>query len=371
MTRDHRWANDGRDRPRPTTRTWVAVIAACTALAMTAAPVAAEGRTGRGRAHGSLGPRVTELATFGSELGSGSTIGPDGALYVTDGNAGSVLRIDPNTGDVSTFAEGLPPQVLGIGGATDVVFLGRTAYVLVTMVGGDLVLPDEVVHFGDATNGIYRLEPDGTFTVVADIGAWSVANLPNTSYFITTGVHYALQASRGAFLVVDAHHNRVLRVTRGGEISPVAVFGNVAPTGLDVSGDKLYLAHAGPIPHVGEDAKVVAVRLRSGAATELASGEGEIGLAVDVELGPHGTLYALLQGDWDLPVTPENEGAPASPDTGALMRVERDGSFTTVVGGLDRPTSLELVGDTAFVVTLTGKVMRIDNFSHRPLRHRR
>ena len=37
--------------------------------------------------------------------------------------------------------------------------------------------------------------------------------------------------------------------------------------------------------------------------------------------------------------------------------------FTTIVGGLDRPTSLEFIDNTAFVVTLTGKVMRIDNIS--------
>jgi hypothetical protein len=46
--------------------------------------------------------------------------------------------------------------------------------------------------------------------------------------------------------------------------------------------------------------------------------------------------------------------------------VERDGTFASVVEGLDRPTSLEFIGDTAFVVTLTGKVIRIDGVSRRP-----
>ena len=55
-----------------------------------------------------------------------------------------------------------------------------------------------------------------------------------------------------------------------------------------------------------------------------------------------------------------------SPDTGALVEVEKDGTFTTVVGGLDRPTSLEIIGNTAFVTTLTGKVIRIDNVSRPP-----
>jgi hypothetical protein len=45
--------------------------------------------------------------------------------------------------------------------------------------------------------------------------------------------------------------------------------------------------------------------------------------------------------------------------------VQDDGSFASVVEGLDRPTSLELSGNTAFVVTLTGKVMRIDGVACR------
>jgi hypothetical protein len=34
-----------------------------------------------------------------------------------------------------------------------------------------------------------------------------------------------------------------------------------------------------------------------------------------------------------------------------------------VVDGLDRPTSVEFIRDTAFVITLTGKVIRTDNVS--------
>src|SRR3954451_13292366 len=85
------------------------------------------------------GAKLRPFSTFGSGLGSGSTIGPDGALYVTDGNAGSVMRINRVTGQVTTYAAGLPTKVLGIGGAMDVAFIGRTAYVLVTMVSGEIV----------------------------------------------------------------------------------------------------------------------------------------------------------------------------------------------------------------------------------------
>jgi hypothetical protein len=38
----------------------------------------------------------------------------------------------------------------------------------------------------------------------------------------------------------------------------------------------------------------------------------------------------------------------------------------TIVGGLDRPTSVEIIKNTAYVVTLTGEVWKIDNISAPP-----
>ena len=51
------------------------------------------------------------LLVSGLEGGSGSTIGPGGALYVTESAAGRISRIDPQTGAVTTFASGLPPAI--------------------------------------------------------------------------------------------------------------------------------------------------------------------------------------------------------------------------------------------------------------------
>jgi hypothetical protein len=244
--------------------------------------------------------------------------------------------------------------------------VGRTAYVLVTMVGGDLLLPGGPTHFGDAVDGIYRLERDGSFTVVADIGAWTAAHPPrNTDFFISTGVQYALQPSRGGFVVTDGHHNRVLFVDRNGNVSALRNFTDVVPTGLETAGGTVFVAEAGPVPHHPSDAKVVALNPPSQKVREVASGTGAQGpgLTVDVEFGPHHQLYAVLQGVWDLPNDPANAGSPASANTGVLVRVDRDGSFSPVVGGLDRPTSLEIVDDTAYVVGLGGTVTRIDHLS--------
>src|SRR4029453_13434535 len=68
------------------------------------------------------GPTATQLVT-GLEGAMGSTIGPDGALYVPEGAAGRVSRVDPRTGEKTTFASSLPPAIIGIGGAIDVAFI--------------------------------------------------------------------------------------------------------------------------------------------------------------------------------------------------------------------------------------------------------
>jgi hypothetical protein len=118
-------------------------------------------------------PTVTMLVD-GLAGGSGSTIGPKGDIYVTEGLAGRISRVDPRSGEVSTFAAGLPPilTAVGIGGAMDLTFIGNTAYALVTLVGADLGGTDVV--------GIYRMDGPDSFSVVADIGAFSLANPPAT-----------------------------------------------------------------------------------------------------------------------------------------------------------------------------------------------
>jgi hypothetical protein len=282
----------------------------------------------------------------GLQGGSGSTIGPDGALYVTENAAGRITRVDPRTGATTTYASGLPRLIpaVGFGGPVDVVFVGRSAYVLVTLVGPDVGGSDVV--------GIYRVDGPNSFSVVADIGAFSIANPPATDFFVPSGVQYALQAYRGGFLVTDGHHNRVLGVTRDGQVSVLRAFGNIVPTGLEVRGGTIYLAEAGPVPHLPEDGQVVAFRPRSTTVRDVAAGSP---LLVDVEFGRGHRLYALSQGVG----SGGPEGSPALPNTGALVRANRDGSFTVVIDRLNQPTSLEFIKNTAYVVTLGGEIWKI------------
>ena len=298
------------------------------------------------------GPSDPVLLVSGLQGGSGSAIGPGGALYVTESLAGRVSRVDPDTGEVTTFASGLPPSIVDTGGAMDIAFIGKTAYVLVTLVGPDVG--------GNSVVGIYRVDGPNSFTVIANIGQFALANPPIPAFFVPTGVQYAIETYRGGFLVTDGHHNRVLRVTLDGEVSELIAFGNIVPTGLAVHGNTVYMAQAGPVPHLPQDGKVVSFAARSQVATDVASGAP---LLVDVEFGRGRQLYALSQGDF--PVG-NPEGSPAAPDTGALVQVDSGGGLTVITDGLDRPTSLEFIGNTAYVVTLGGEIWKIDSVSGPP-----
>ena len=296
---------------------------------------------------------TSSLLASGLVGAAGSTIGPGGALFVAEGIAGRISRVDPRTGAVTTFASGLPTRRPGFdfGGPVDIAFVGSTAYVLVTLVGPDVGGNDIV--------GIYRVDGPHQFTVIADIGAFSEQNPPDTDFFVPSGAQYALEYYRGGFLVTDGHLNRVLSVTRDGAISEVIAFDNIVPTGLAVTGNTVYMAEAGPVPHLPAAGKVVTFETKSPAATTVASGAP---LVVDVEFGRGRQLYALSQGDY----SGGPAGSPALHNTGSLVRVNGDGTFTSVMDGLDQPVSVQFIGNTAYVVTLTGEILKIDGVGGPP-----
>ncbi len=255
--------------------------------------------------HQPPGPQPVERALLASGLMGtiGSTIGPDGALYVAEGALGRITRIDRSSGKATTFATALPAAVpgVGIGGPMDVAFVGTTAY---------------------------------------------------------DGLQFALQPIGDGFLVSDGHLNRILRVSKdGSEITVLKQFNDVVPTGLTKSDGTVYLAELGPSPNTPVTGKVVSFKLFDkdplAPAHEVAAG---ISMIIGAAFGPHGKLYALSQGIAPAGIQP---GQPASPNTGRLLRVNYDGSFTILADTLDRPTSLNFVCDTAYIVTLTGEVWKV------------
>jgi hypothetical protein len=311
-------------------------------VVITLAPITIDARSGprSGRGH----RPTAELFVSGLQGASGSTIGPDGALYVTEGAIGVISRVDLRTGIKTTFASGLPNSIVGIGGVIDVAFIGKKAYALVTLVGPDVL--------GNSDVGIYRVNGPN-HQLVANIGEFSINNPPKMMVEVPSGLQFAMEVYRGGFLVTDGHHNRVLHATLDGDVREVIAFDNIVPTGLEVFGGAVLMGQAGPVPHLPDDGKIVAFLPKFPFTAEIASGAR---LLVDVEFGRHLKLYGLSQGEFPIGEDPAH---PALPNTGALMRVNTNGGFDIVVDRLNLPTSMEFVGDTAYIVSLAGEVWRI------------
>ncbi|MDF2990666.1 MAG: exported protein of unknown function [Microbacterium sp.] len=322
---------------------WIAAILTGAMLPAVIAPAAA---FAGGDHHGGDpdGP-VAELLASGLQGPIGSTIGPDGALYVAERAAGAILRVDTETGETSTYASGFPTTEPG--GPFDVTFVDGTAYALVTLVGPDVG--------GTGVGGIYRIDDETTHTLVADLQTWSTDHPPeNTDFFVPSGLQYAFTPARGGFLVTDGHHNRLLYASMDGEVTQVAQFGNVVPTGLEAEHRRVYIAEAGPVPHDPSTGQVVALDRRDEQPRVIASGYS---LVIDVQ-STGCRLYALSQGDSPGVVEP---GSPALPDSGDLLRVNRDGTFTALIEDLNLPTSLSFDRDTGYIVSLAGDVWRVDD----------
>jgi hypothetical protein len=120
------------------------------------------------------------------------------------------------------------------------------------------------------------------------------------------------------------------------------------------------MAEAGPAPHLPETGRIVSFGPRSAVVTEVASGSR---LLVDTEFGRGRTLFGLSQGEFQ---AGNPEGSPALPDTGALVRVNRDGTFTVVQDGLNLPVSMEVIQNDAYVISLAGGILRIDDIAEAP-----
>jgi hypothetical protein len=316
-------------------------------------------------------PSAGSLLASGLQGTQGATIGPDGALYVTlsgtggdievtppddfpadepvptFGLTGSVARIDPATGAVTTVGEGLPSigSEEGAGGATDVAFNGNTMYVLTT---GDA----DAFGQEDWPNGIYRVDGDDV-DLVADISEFNRENPVDFPDASPGGNPFALDIRGNEFFVTDGNYNRILRITSGGSISILAEFDNVVPTGLEAgTGGPVLMTQFGSFPHSASNSSLVSIAVPSGATTNVAGGFAQL---IDVENGPDDTTYALQFGSTD--TSPEGD-----PFSGKILRLE-GATLTPLVTGFMLPTSLDFSGDTAYVTTLLGEVWQIEDFS--------
>ena len=203
----------------------------------------------------------------------------------------------------------------------------------------------------DQPAGLYRINADGTFAVVADLSAWmranSVAEPPPGDDDPDGEVWHLLPtADESAFWVVESNQGQVLQITPAGEVTRVADLsaGHPVPTGIAPAPDGgVYVGNLTAFPFLDEAAKVVHVA-PDGTVTDHWTG---LTAVVALAVGPDDALYALemVTGSID-------EDPFILPDTGRIVRQTGPDTLEVVAEGLNFPIGMDFGSDGALYLSL-------------------
>jgi hypothetical protein len=352
---------------------------------------------GKGKKHGT--PSMSVFAT-GFNNPRGLTFGPGRNLYVAEGGLGGThsSASDPcpqvsgaaapyfgSTNDpvlggriskvsaggtVSTVVSGLPSSqtspAIGslVSGVSSVAFLGHKLYGLLAGAGCSHGVPT-------VPNGVFRVNSDGTWTMIADLSAYLAthpAAVPDDDDFEPDGTWYSMTSLGRALYPMDSNHGELARVTPSGTVSRVldisSKVGHVVPTAIIPVGSDhakrhgkghhgrgwshngghpaFYIGNLGVFgPPDGTVPNEIIWKLTGKKLRVHATGlEQVLGLA-----RMRGNLYALQSS-----TTP---GGP-TPGTGSIVRVGKHGQLTTIVSGLVFPTGMTAGPDGALYVSEQG-----------------
>ena len=357
------------------------------------------------RPHAVLGPGDATVVMKELNNPRGLTFGPDGALFVAEagrggsgpcfqsgmvvcyGPSGAIGRLADGVQD--TVVSGLPSYANTNGraeGPNSISFFEMGgAYVTI-----GLELDPNIRTQAPELAGLARLVrvlptalvprparvpttlPQWEF--VADLGNYEIAVNPDCGRIDSNP--FGVLAVPGGVIAVDAGANALIRMGASGHLStfaalpsryseptgpacpalpadyPTTLPRETVPTSVAVGPDgAYYVGHLAGFPVVIGGANVY--RIEAGSAPEvfLTGFTFVIGLAFDAT----GTLYVLQHVD--------GAGMTA---TGSLVRVATDGTRTTLIAGLTRPTGLALGPDGRIYISHRGtsvgggEVLRID-----------
>ena len=264
---------------------------------------------------------------------------------------GRISRIAAD-GRQNVVVDGLP-VIAGMFGFTEgpasVAFLGEDLYVLIVAEDIDTNPPVAQDPF---PSGVYKVEKNGSGTLVANLYAFNRANPPSVippdwGY----GEMYDMIAAGGKLYVSDGNASVVFevdpaapvanRVRRLADLSPLDGTHPVL-TGLALGPDNnLYVTNLTKAPYPPGGAKVWRITM-GGQITEVASG---FTLGVGLAVAPDGTFYvsefARIAADQTPPIVPG----------GRLMRARPAAQPTTVFENLFYPTVIRWGPDGMLYVT--------------------
>ncbi|MES2649835.1 MAG: ScyD/ScyE family protein [Bacteroidota bacterium] len=300
----------------------------------------------------------------------GLEFGPDGYLYVAEAGVGGLMStigqcqqvafpVGPYMGSVTgagvskispsgmrtVVTNQLPTsnanEIIGgdVQGVSDVAFVGNTLYALEAGAGcshGVASVP----------NGIFRMNSDGSWTMIADLSAFYKANPvanPAESDFEPDGVPYSMVNVRGDFYVVEPNHGALDKVTTSGEIERVvdisATEGHIVPTTIAYHGN-FFVGNLGLFPIQEGSSKIMKIT-PSGEIKDWVTGLTTVlGLVMDGN-----TMYVLEM----------TVGAPfPTPGLGRILRIDPNGTKTVIASGLNLPTAMTMGPDGNLYVSNWG-----------------
>lgn len=309
-----------------------------------------------------------EVVAEGLNGPMGVLVEDDGTIWVVDsGTGGDEVRemFTPQTGEVGEVRFGETARVVRVtDDGQEVVAtlpsmqagMETTGGARLAMVGDRVFVTSGVwVEFGgpEAMEGMGTVVEltGGEKREVADTWAFERENNPD-GFILESHPYDIAEGPDGALLVADAGANTLLRVDPdSGEVTELTTFAGVesplpnpargdamesdpVPTGIALGADgEMYVSLLPGFPFLPGSAKVVRVA-GDGTVEDHATG---LSMLTDLTAGPDGALYAIRLANW-------TEQGP-TPASGALIRVNDDGSHEEVLSGLMFPSSVAFDAD--------------------------
>lgn len=326
------------------------------AIAQDATPAAGMASPMAGMATPTASP-ITFVAS-GLSNPRGFTWGDDGALYLALAGIGgqtvlvqsegytavgdptsSVVKIE--NGCTAPVAAGIPSvlwaEVGWIWGAMDVEFLDGQLYVLVSGSGPQWGTPDRA-------SGIYRVEDDGSITIVNNISEWLPNNPPELvapDYAGMDGSEFDMEPNGDAFIVSVADGGQIIKAIPDGEMTLYADLSadHLVPTGIAVDAEgNTFVGFETTPPYPNGASKVVKIA-PDGTVSDVWTG---LTAVTDVELGPDGVLYAA-----EMSIDNSEEPPFLNSTSGRIVRQTGPDSLEAVVTDAPPPVGIGFDGDGA------------------------
>ena len=311
----------------------------------------------------------------------GLAFAPDGSLYIaeagiyTPGGPSTVSRgstfFISNTGSITRYFEGTQTRILtGLAsvssptetsGPNDIAFSSTgTAYFISGLGLNPSVRSTDLGPTGSQLGQLYTFTSSG-ITVIADISAFEAVNNPVGGAVDSNPFH--LTTSAAGVLVTDAGSNTLLVVNASNTVNLLTAFpgrnigagfpSDSVPTGVAVAPDGSYrVGELTGFPFTPGAARVYNIS-SLGTIQSFVDGLTNV---TDLAIGTDGLLYVLQL---------DTNGLGQPGGTGALLRINADGSRDTLFTNLVTPTGLAIGPDNAFYVTNfsaasgIGQVLRI------------